>query len=65
MYTDTFTVTRSRMRRGNYFQNYYETVGPDGAQITNASITTLRNYLKSTYGRDIKIIETWKEVASR
>lgn len=43
--------------------NFYECHGPDGTKFTNTSIGTLRTLLRQRYGRDVVIVETWKDGA--
>lgn len=42
----------------------YECTGPDGRRFNNRSIVTLRDVLKRRYGRDVRIVEPWKQEAS-
>jgi hypothetical protein len=61
----TVRVTRQRMLVSRTsirpFKNYYEAEASDGRRFTNDSIVTLRQVLRRHYGRDVEIIETWKE----
>ena len=58
-------VTRTRIRHGanrvaTSVSWSYDATGPDGTKFDNSSIVTLRAVLRHHYGRDIKIIETWR-----
>lgn len=59
------TVSRSKVypqpaRQGRAWHWVYECFGPDGRRFDNTSIRSLRDVLKRRYGRDIEIVEPWK-----
>lgn len=64
------TVTRSVLhghpggRAARPIGWFYECTGPDGRQFNNRSIVTLRDVLKRRYGRDVRIVEPWKQAKS-
>lgn len=48
-------------RRGPAWYWSYTCIGPDGTRFDNTSITELRRVLKRHYGREIVIVEPWKD----
>ena len=75
MNTVTITIKRSKLLRSRFatgpgpaWKWTYECQGPahmhelgeQSGRFTNDSIVELRRLLKSTYGRDVVIVEPWK-----
>lgn len=58
----TIQVSLSLLRRGNYMQNYYECVGPDGTKFTNSSKATLKSVLTRRYGKVELVVTRLLEV---
>ena len=60
----TVTVTRSTLFLGygslRPFTWLYEAVAEDGTRFDNRSLVELRRVIKKRYGRDVRIVETWK-----
>lgn len=62
--SDMVSVRRERVASsGHGFAWYwhYYAQGSDGGRFDNRSIVTLRAVLRRRYGRDVTLIETWKD----
>lgn len=62
----TITITRQQIykspnRNARFAWKWiYDAIGPDGRRFDNDSIVALRGVLRRAYGRDTKLVESWK-----